>query len=275
MFACRYYRIYDIGREIDLTLLEKVLAEALAANYSLGRASFQRVKPKSIMLEDPPLMLKMDMIHVEREGRIFDFSVVAKVYDIGAMSLCFTCEDTTSPLTAMEETAILFSGQDGLSDYFPLYLGRFAEIIGPHLKDMIITPEFYEDYTIYVMDRIDPSVDPVVLMLGDRTPVSLQMREEITKNSLSYRNDDLAILSWDAALLCEPENPADMIDLIEFANVQVLELRYYDRELTRQMAKMYDDIEHADKMPGFRQQPPVPCDHVRTYDDLGRDLGDY
>jgi len=61
-----------------------------------------------------------------------------------------------------------------------------------------------------------------------------------------------AILSWDSALLCNPDSPADLIDLIEFANVQVLELRYYDRELTREMEKMYDDIEHADSSP-FRR----------------------
>jgi hypothetical protein len=31
----------------------------------------------------------------------------------------------------------------------------------------------------------------------------------------------------------------------------VLELRYYDRELTREMARMYDDIEHADRVSWF------------------------
>jgi len=35
--------------------------------------------------------------------------------------------------------------------------------------------------------------------------------------------------------------------------VQVLELRYYDRELSRGMEKMYDDIEHADRLSQFRR----------------------
>ena len=61
------------------------------------------------------------------------------------------------------------------------------------------------------------------------------MREEIVKNTLSYTNDDIAVISWDSALICNPESPTDIIDLIEYANVQVLELRYYDRELSRQM----------------------------------------
>jgi hypothetical protein len=110
MYSCRYYRIYDIGREINLELLEKTLAEALAANYSLGRASFQRVQPKSIMMEDPPLMLRMDTVHVNRGGRDFGFWVIAKVYDIGAISLCFVYENSDSQIKDLEDTAILFYG---------------------------------------------------------------------------------------------------------------------------------------------------------------------
>ena len=102
-------------------------------------------------------------------------------------------------------------------------------------------------------DRRDDSIDPVALLIGEKTNISPQIREDILRNSLSYTTDDLAILSWDSALLCNPDNPTDLIDLIEFANVQVLELRYYDRELTREMGKMYDDIEHADRMSQFRR----------------------
>jgi len=254
MFVCRYYRIYDIGREIDLTYLEKALTEDPAAGYTLGRAGFQRVKPKSIMLEAQPLMLKMDPFRIDRDGQHLDFSVVAKIYDIGAMSLCFIYEDQGSPVQRLEEIAVSLYGQEGLVDSFQEYFTRLTSLLRAHLKGMVLTPGFYEDYVIYVLDHIERSVDPAVLLSGERDgELSPPMRDEILRNSLSYRSDDLIILSWDAALVCEPESPADMIDLIEFANVQVLELRYYDRELTRQMEKMYDDIEFADKMPGFRR----------------------
>ncbi|MEI8330155.1 MAG: hypothetical protein WCF90_00600 [Methanomicrobiales archaeon] len=33
----------------------------------------------------------------------------------------------------------------------------------------------------------------------------------------------------------------------------MLELRYYDRELSRGMKRMYDDIEHADRLSQFRR----------------------
>ncbi|MCX6688485.1 MAG: hypothetical protein NTZ39_02130 [Methanoregula sp.] len=264
MISIRFYRIYDIGREIDLDWLEKSLAQ----NYFTARTSFLRVKPKSIVLEDPPLLIQMHPILVERHGRQFEFSVVARVYDIGAISFCFVYEDRKADYTDLEEIAFLFAGQEGLADFYVQYLKTLGEIIKPHIKNFAINPAFFEDYTIYVTDRRDDSIDPVPLMIGDKTCISSQMREEIIKNSLSYSVDDLAVLSWDSALLCEPGSPTDILDLIEFANVQVLELRYYDRELTRKMEKMYDDIEHADRMSQFRRSRKyhaIMADLMETY----------
>ena len=77
MYSCLYYRIYDIGREIDLKRLESALATELTENYLLKRANFQRVQPKSIMIEEPPLMLRMDSFRIEKEGRSFEFGVYA------------------------------------------------------------------------------------------------------------------------------------------------------------------------------------------------------
>jgi len=267
MITLRFYRIYDIGREIDLDWLER----ALAQNYFTTRTSFVRVKQKSIMIEEPPLMIQMHPIRVERQGRPFEFSVVARVYDIGAISFCFIYENVDSPYSTLEEIAFLFAGQEGLSEFYVQYLKTLAEIIKPHIKNFAIDPDFFEDYTVYVTDRRDDSVDPVPLLLGEKTNTSTQMRDEIIKNSLSYTTDDLAILSWDSALLCNPENPTDLIDLIEFANVQVLELRYYDRELTREMEKMYDDIEHADRLSAFRrsrQYHAIMAKQMETYAEI-------
>ena len=264
MISIRFYRIYDIGREIDLDWLEKSLAQ----NYFTARTSFLRVKPKSIVLEAPPLLIQMHPIQVERQGRPFEFSVVARVYDIGAISFCFVYQNPDADYTDLEEVAFQFAGQEGLAEFYVQYLKTLGEIIKPHIKNFAIDPAFFEDYTIYVTNRRDDSIDPVPLMIGERTQISAQMREEIIKNSLSYSTDDRAILSWDSALLCEPVSPTDIIDLIEFANVQVLELRYYDRELTRKMEKMYEDIEHADRMSQFRrshQYHVIMTDLMETY----------
>jgi hypothetical protein len=198
-------------------------------------------------------MIQMLPVQIERDGRQFEFSVQARIFDIGAFSFCFVYECKDAGPAELEEIAFLFAGQEGLSDYYIQYLRTLSEIVRPHIKNFAITPEFYEDYTIFVTDRRDEAVDPVPLLIGEKVKISPQMREEITKYSLSYTTDDITILSWDSALICNPEGSTDLIDLIEFANVQVLELRYYDQELTREMEKMYDEIERADRFSSFRR----------------------
>jgi hypothetical protein len=267
MIALRFYRIFDIGREIDLDWLER----ALAQNYFTARTSFVRVKQKSIMIEAPPLMIQMNPIRVERDGRPFEFSVVARVYDIGVISFCFIYENSDADYSTLEEIAFLFAGQEGLSEFYVQYLKTLGEIIRPHIKNFAINPDFFEDYTVYMTDRRDDSIDPVPLLIGEKTNISPQMRQEILRNSLSYTTDDLAILSWDSALLCNPDSPIDLIDLIEFADVQVLELRYYDQELTREMEEMYENIEHADKLSQFsrsRQYHAIMAKQMKTYAEI-------
>jgi hypothetical protein len=251
MIALRFYRIYDIGREIDLDWLERSLAQT----YFTARTSFLRVKQKSIMIEDPPLQIRMQSVIVEREGCSYEFTAFARVYDIGVISFCFRYENADAPASELETTALLFAGQEGLDDAFLQYLRMLGEILKPHIKGFLIDPDFYEDYSVFVTDKTDPALDPVVLLIGERINVCSQMREEILKNSLQYTTDDLVVLSYDGAFICDPASPNDVIDLIEFANVQVLELRYYDRELARQIEKMYDDIEESDRLsPFFRSR---------------------
>ncbi|UUX92058.1 hypothetical protein [Methanoplanus endosymbiosus] len=233
--------------EIDLDLLE----EKLARTFSTTRTNFVRVKPKSIILENKPILIKTDSIETEIEGRIFKFGVSARIYDIGAFSICFIYENSDGNYCDLEETALHLANGDPLSGLFSEYVNLIGGSLKPLIKDFTYDPDFYEDYTIYVTDTAEITGDPVILLMGERAEFSAQMREEVTKNTQSYTKDDLAILSWDSALLCSPENPQDLIDLIEFANVQVLELRYYDMELNRQMEKMYDDINHADRLPNF------------------------
>ncbi|OPY37522.1 MAG: hypothetical protein A4E35_01438 [Methanoregula sp. PtaU1.Bin051] len=244
MFALRFYRMYDIGREVDLTELE----QALTKSYATARAGFVRVRPKSIIMEDPPLAIRMQPFVIGRDGRPVEFSVSARIYDVGVISFCFTCEDPDGNAAGLERLGFLFPHQDGLDGYFVQYLKTMGELIRPHIRNFTLNPDFYEDYTIYVTGRRDESFDPVPLLLNDRTAIAPSTRQDILANTLSYTPDDLAVISWDAAFLCDVEYPADIIDLLEFANVQVLELRYYDRELTRQMEKMYDDIEGAERL---------------------------
>jgi hypothetical protein len=249
MYAIRFYRIYDIGKEIDLASLERSLAESMA----IARAGFVRVHPKSISMEEPPLLLRLQPAYVEQDGRGYTLTVVARVFDIGAISLCLILEDEQASASMLEESALRFAGQRGLDVHFGAALTQLRAILTKELGDRPIDPGFYDDYTIYLADSLEAGTDPVAILLGEKIPFSPETRADTLQHTLSYAEDDRAIISWDGTILVGPESPSDLIELVEFAMVQVLELRFYDRELSRQMEKMYEDIELADQLWWYRR----------------------
>ena len=244
MYAIRFYRIYDVGDEIDLSALEKALASSMA----IARTGFVRVRPTSMTIEEPPLLLRLQPAYAEIGGTGCTFTVVSRVFDFGAMSICLILEEMDAPASALQDAAARFSGEGVLDPHFSAALLQVRTILASIVGDRSIDEDFYDDYTIYLSERLDESVDPGEILLGEKEDFSPEIRQDTLQNQLSYARDDRAILSWNGAILISPQPPSDLIELIEFAAVQVLELRFYDRELSRQMEKMYDDIEVADRL---------------------------
>ncbi|WP_421908159.1 hypothetical protein [Methanolacinia petrolearia] len=247
MTTIRFYRIYDAGMAVNLDELE----EAFAEKYITSRARFRRIHPKSIVMDKPPLVLNMGQITVEAGGKTYEMSMSVKILDIGVISICIICYLGESDPAVLYETALSFGGKDCLSDHFYTTLKTLDEIFSIYIRDFVIEEDFYEDYTIYTVEKETDAPDPVSLFLCDGTDFSDQFRDETLRNVLSYSRNDKVIISWDGALIISPESPDDIIDLIEYANVQVFEFRYYDRELTNRIENMYDDIEDADRMYWF------------------------
>lgn len=250
MFAIRFYRVYDTGHEIDLAALEAAPAVAGAT----ARPSFSRVSPKSIWIEHPPLLVRLPPVTATFGGTSYSLTAVARVYEIGAISLCFVLEDALAPAQALLPVALSFAAQRGLNQAFLDTLAVLRDVLGPELGARPLDTGFYEDYTVYVVDRDDSALDPVALLAGEEIAFSAATREEVLRNTLSYAEGDRVVLAWDAALLVAPEPPADLVEVIEYAVVQVLELRYYDRVLTLQMQRMYDDLEAGGRFGRFRRR---------------------
>lgn len=243
MYGIRFYRIFDIGEEIDLEKLE----QGLAANMATSRFRFQRVRPTSISIDQPPLLIRLPGMTVETVRGLLPLAVMARIYEFGAFSLCLYIEEIDAPAATLEEMALAFYGQGGLSASFDAALADLRSILSIYIGFRPVDAEFYDDYTIYLADRQDSSIDPVAVLLGEKAMFSPEIRRETLQYSFSYYPDERAILSWGGALIFSPEPPMDLIELIEFAAVQVFELRFYDRELSRQMDRMYDDINNADR----------------------------
>jgi hypothetical protein len=76
---------------------------------------------------------------------------------------------------------------------------------------------------------------------GER--LSQQEAEESTARYLSYYDNDLVVLDWDAALIVdEPHDFDETLYLMELANLQLAELEAYDRLLDEALERSYRDL---------------------------------
>ncbi len=244
MYAIRFFRIYDIGDEVRLGSLE----QDLAASMPTSRSRFHRVSPASITIDEPPILVRLQGAAIRTPTRDLPLTALAKVFDFGAISICLCLEDREAPAAVLEEVALAFAAHEGLSPHFERALSELREVLRPSLGERPIDAEFYEEYTIFHADREDPGIDQVAVLLGEKAGFSQGVREDCLRYTFSYYPDEKAVLSWGASILFSPDPPLDLIELIEYAAVQVLELRFYERELSRQMERMYDDIENAERL---------------------------
>ena len=82
------------------------------------------------------------------------------------------------------------------------------------------------------------------LVRGEVTSLSEAERDEIVRSALSYYRTDLVVVGWAAALVYDkPDSTPAMIDLLEYANTQLLEFRYYDELLTMLLSNVYSSLE--------------------------------
>jgi hypothetical protein len=117
-----------------------------------------------------------------------------------------------------------------------------------------------EDYcVVHVRDAVDasgrrPGAKDLIatrgdfvaqIVRGESTPLSETETAEILSKWLSYYPADLVVVGWMAAFLYDTtEGALPMLQLLEYANTQLLEFRYYDDLLTRVLMDVYRRLEN-------------------------------
>src|SRR5271169_3124193 len=89
---------------------------------------------------------------------------------------------------------------------------------------------------------IQEELDLVPLLSGERRPLSAAARQDLLRHCFSYYTDDMVVLTWDRAFMFEPRPDSDVIDVLEVANAQLLEMRYYDELLNDELPRMYEHV---------------------------------
>ncbi len=82
------------------------------------------------------------------------------------------------------------------------------------------------------------------IVRGEVAELSEEERREILSSQMSYFPEDLLVAGWIAAFLCDtPEGATPTVQLLEYANTQLLEFRYYDSLLSKVLVRVYDSLD--------------------------------
>ncbi len=142
---------------------------------------------------------------------------------------------------------------------------RLAQQVVTELKDHLIRPTEplleEEAYTVFCLtssltgrDGLPMSAEnwfqshrhQVAALLTQESEserLSKQESEESTGRYLSYYDNDLVVIDWDAALIVdEPADFNETLYIMELANLQLAELEAYDRILDHALERSYRDL---------------------------------
>jgi hypothetical protein len=245
------YQLYDLGDAIDLDRAQACLAVPTARR----RMPVQGRQAESIQIAQPPLHLELGTTTATLAGVAFAGTLHASIYDLGAVALALALP-LPRPTTWASVADLLAAAQAlpaPLQGNFTTMLDELEALIAPAIERPGRAPVI-EDYGVLLVEQlVGPCATdtlashPVVqaALLGERRILSANAAGLVT--GLSYYPDDLALLSWNAALLIDPDPlaAATAADLVEFANVELLLLRAYDAHLDTQVPPLYRRIAAA------------------------------
>jgi hypothetical protein len=256
------YRLYDIGYAIALDRAVELLGESMR-----GRMRPTRLEARAIEIRNPPLLATLSTFDLAVAGSQQRATISAHIFDFGVCSLQVSIP-APPDLTwaAFAEACAAIESATDFATVFDREVRDLIGRIGPAIERPALAP-LAEEYKVYRIDRIScdrgstgasahgapiPITDVLTdeeiarLLIGEREPLSSAARRELMPHRFSYYEDDLAVVTWESALVVEPRvDDHDVEYILEFANAQLLELRVYDDQLDADLPALYDRAEAA------------------------------
>lgn len=237
--------LFDIAEQIDLHRLRELLGAAQPAR----EPSFKHPSPEYVRFERPPVVEYPAPVTLS-SGEPFLCRI--KYFDYGVVSV-----ELERPFECNWEELVRLS-----SDWISTaeIEKRTSELTRARLAGIgaALTQPYEtwlnEDY--YVI-QLNPSANTAAEMLathgaeiaqivrGEARPLSDAEKGEALQSSLSYYPNDLLVTGWVAALVYDtPDGAEPTIQLLEYANTQLLEFRHYDEALTRVLNRVYKQVDN-------------------------------
>ena len=236
---------FDVCEEIRLDQLRQILGARTVD------ASFKHLAPGYVRYQRPPVEEALDPLVLESGERL---QCDVKYYDYGVVSVIFEL-----PFSGDWDELVQLSSRWVWDTNFESLATRIVkqklERAAPALVKPYTTEWQKEDYFIFHLREIAgaPSAADLLASQGDfisqvvrgeNQTLSDGERLEILQSRISYYPHDLAVIGWNAAFIYDtPAGAETAIQLLQYANSQLLEFRHYDDLLTKELEKVYDFLD--------------------------------
>jgi hypothetical protein len=244
------YVAFDWGDELDLERARQLVP---AEVHALPR---RRRTPPSIAYRPSPLRFRLAPVALGLpSGDAAPAAAEATVFDFAAVSVAFHL-----PFRLPRDGLLRLAA--ALADPAPVHAAARAAItplhaaLLPALRDPVWRDDLSEEYFVF---RLPPGHPPPPAGLSpDRSgwlaslvelesgPLSAEEVAEALRLHLSYSPDDLFVPNWAAAVLIDADPDCnETLQVIEFANLQLLEYRNIDQRLDDNLAGAYRLVHEA------------------------------
>ena len=247
-----YMFAYELGREPIATLLGQPVAHHAVDASRRGPRHLQLFKAQLVRLPARECVGPHGSVHVEREVRLFP---------IGAIGIRVRVPFRVSSLAELVAYHDLEFG-DGVLHHETRELAEsIRRELAPHIVRPIERIVEEEAYTVFCLHGplggargeplraeawLESHRREIASLLTQETGVQNLSRQEAlesTSRHLSYFEDDLVVVDWDAALLVDhPAEWEETLYVLELANLQLTELEAYDRILDSSLDRTYRDL---------------------------------
>ena len=255
--VCFALYAYDVGLSIDLERCKKLVAsvnpEATVKHNRRAPKYFDyRPAPLLITQAVQPLAVGSFPVSVGVDLLLYDFGGVSVSYEIPFAGSLDTMRAISSELS--DSRVLLDDSRARVEQLMETIRGAVAK---PRIADLT------EDYAVFQVDEhetpsrpdeihVDYAQDLAQVLRAEHGALSEQEVADALACRISFNQDDVTLIDWNAAMVFDRE-AEDVRAVLEFANVELLEMRYLDHQLDDSLDRAYEVISTRT---GFRRWIP-------------------
>ena len=240
--SCFALFAFEVGLSIDLDACERLIP-------AMGRQTLRhsRRAPQYFQYHPAPLRMSQATEPVAVGRFVTRPQVEIVLYDFGAILVAFSLP-IEGPLNQLIPLSCDLVGHLELQRLARQHATALVEaarsaVVRPEVADTV------EDYVVYQVDSLAGAVSPPALLQtqgqllaqilrSERQVLSGQEMADALAATLSFGEQDVTIVDWNAALVFDPDGD-EIRAVFEFANVQLLEMRFLDQQLDAALEHAY------------------------------------